>query len=85
MKKECPNKDKTFTLKSTLSSDEECEHCGVQGHNIGHCCSLHPKLHDNKSTSNKDDKRKGRCGEGNDSQTKGKAINIASSKTNDQG
>jgi hypothetical protein len=59
MKKECPDKDKTSTFKSTFSIDEECEHFGVQGHNIGHCYSLHPEFHANKSTNNKDNKSKG--------------------------
>jgi hypothetical protein len=80
-----PQQGQNIYIQSTLSSDEECEHCGVQGHNIGHCYSLNPELHANKSTNNKDGKSKGRCGGRNDSQTKGKTINKASSKTNDQG
>ncbi len=70
MKKKCPNKGKAFTSKSTFSNVEKCEHYGVEGHDIDHCYSLHPKLHPNRSTTNKDIKGKGGCGGGNGFQSK---------------
>ncbi len=49
MTKECPNKGKAFISKSTISNTKECEHYGVEGHDIGHCYSWHLKLCPNKS------------------------------------
>jgi len=57
--KECPKKGITFTFKPTSSSNEKCEHCGVDGHDIDHHCSLHLEFIFTKSTSNKDSKGKG--------------------------
>jgi hypothetical protein len=85
MKKECPNKGKAFTSKSRFSSVEKCEHYGVEGHDIDHYYSLHPKLHPNRSNTSKDVKDKGGCGEGNGSQSKGKAIGKSSNKDNKKG
>jgi hypothetical protein len=53
MSKECPNKGKAFISKSTFSNTKECEHYGVEGHDIGHCYSWHLKLCPDKSI-NKD-------------------------------
>ncbi len=74
-----------FASKSISSSKEKCEHCDVDGHDIDHCYSLHPKFHPNKSTNNKDGGGKGGCRGGNGFQTKGKATNKLSSKANNQG
>ncbi len=54
MKKECPNKGKAFISKSTFESDDGCEHCGVQSHDIDHCYSLHSRFRPNETTDNKD-------------------------------
>jgi len=69
-----------FASKSISSSNEKCEHCDVDGHDIDHCYSLHPKFHPTKSTHNKDGGDKGGCRGGNGFQTKGKASNKVSSK-----
>lgn len=61
-----------FASKSISSSNEKCEHCDVDGHDIDHFYSLHPKFHPNKSTINKDDGGKGGCRGSNGFQTKGK-------------
>jgi hypothetical protein len=80
--KECPNK---LGLRHLHPNNEKCEHCDVDGHDIDHFYSLHPKFHPNKSTNNKDDGGKGGCRGSNGFQTKGKATNKVSSKANNQG
>ncbi len=85
MKKECPNKGKAFTSKSRFSSVEKCEYYGVEGHDIDHYYSLHPKLHPNRPNNNKDVKGKGGCGGGNGFQSKGKATWKSSNKDNNKG
>jgi len=80
--KECPNKGKTSISKFTSLRIKKCEHCGVKGHDIDHCYSLHPELHPNKSTNNKNDKGKQGLGGSNGSQGKGKLTSENSSKAN---
>lgn len=80
--KKFSNKGKTSISKFTFLRIEKCEHCGVKGHDIDHCYSLHLELHPNKSTNNKNGKGKGGCGGSNGSQGKGKVTSKTSSKTN---
>jgi hypothetical protein len=78
VKKECTNKGKASTSKSTFWSTKECEHCGIKGHDINQCYSLQPKFQPSKSINNKDGKGEGGHEGGNGFQSKDKA----SSKVN---
>jgi len=57
--KECPKKGITVTFKPTSSNNKKYEHCGVDGHDIDHYCSLHLESIFTKSTTNKNSKSKG--------------------------
>lgn len=74
MKKECPNKGKAFTSKSRFSSVENVNIMVLKVMTliiIIHCIQNFIPI---DLTLGKDVKGKGGCGEGNGSQSKGKAT-----------